>query len=351
MLSVREDKILESIVRIYIVKAKPVPSQAVTGACELGMSPATIRNDMVHLEQEGYITRAHSSAGSIPSDLGYRHYVDSLGDVKLTPDEKRLISHVFHQVEKELDEWLSLTATLVAQMTQNAAVVTLPKACTCRFKHLELVSLQDCAALIVLVLMGAKVREWLGTFDQAITQAELTTIANKLSSTYSGLTRSQIVAKKLALTPAEKQMSDWMVKIMEDEDKKEYEEPYLDGLYLTLSQPELARNRGMALTLMELIEQRNLLKNILPPEVGSHGVQVIIGKENKSEAIHDYSVAIGRYGLPEEAVGTIGVIGPTRMPYDRTIATVDYLSLLLTTLVARLYGREVPDDLNTNTAS
>jgi len=304
---------------------------------------------MAHLEQEGYITRPHVSAGSIPSDKGYRCYVESLGDIKLPLIEQRLVSHLFHQVEGEVDEWLNLAATLTAQRVQNMALVTMPKTEACQFKHLELVSLQDSLALVVLVFRGAKVRQQLITFDQVISQSELTVIASKLSDIYSGLNSSQILAKGTGLSSTEQQITDCLVKIMEAEDNQEYEEPYLDGLHFTLNQPELTHNHWLAQTLMELIEQRNLLRSIVPSQLTSKGVQVIIGKENRTEAIHDYSVVISLYGLPEEAVGTIGVIGPTRMPYARTIATVGYLSLVLSVLVAKLYGGEAPVKLNFDT--
>ncbi len=350
MLFSRTETILKYIVGQYITRATPVPSQNVTNDCELGVSAATIRNEMAHLEHEGYIIRSHPSAGSIPSDKGYRYYVESLGNVRLPLAEQRLVSHLFHQVERELDEWLNLAATLIAQLVQNTAVVTMPKPEACQFKHLELVSLQDSMVLAILVLSGAKVRQQLITLDQIISQAEQTAIANKLSAAYSGLTGSQILAKGIGLSPTEQQITDCLVKVMETADDQEYEEQYLDGLHFMFNQPEFVHKQRM-LTLMELIEQRNLLKSIVPPELTSDRVQVIIGKENKIEVIHDYSVVISQYGLPKEAIGTIGVIGPTRMPYARTIATVDYLSSVLSGLAAKLYGREIPIELNSNTAN
>jgi len=350
MLSLRTETILKSIVAQYIAKATPVPSQSIMNDYDLRVSAATIRNEMANLEQEGYITRPHPSAGSIPLDKGYRCYVESLGDIRLPLAEQRLISHLFHQVEQELEEWLNLAATLIAQMVQNAAVVTMPKPEACRFKHLELVSLQDSLMLVVLVLSGAKVRQQLITFDQIISQPQLTAIANKLSTAYSGLTSSQISAKGTGLSSTEQQITDCLVKVMEAEDSQEYEKQYLDGLHFMLNQPEFAHSQRM-LTLMELVEQRSLLRSIVPPKLTSNRVQVIIGKENKSEAIHDYSVVISRYGLPEEAVGTIGVIGPTRMPYARTIATVEYLSSVMNGLMAKLYGRKIPTESNLSTAS
>jgi len=294
---------------------------------------------MAHLEQEGYITRRHPSAASIPSDKGYRYYVDSLDEVELPLAEQRLIGHLFHQVERELEEWLSLTVTLVARLTQNVALVTKPKPVDGQFKHLELVALQDSLALVVLVLRGAKVKQQLITFDQVISQSKLTAIANKLNVAYSGLTSSQILAKGIDLSPTEQQLTNCLLQIMQAEDEQEYGAPYLDGLHLMLNQPEFTYSHRL-LALMELIEHRNLLRTIIPQGLGNQGVRVIIGKENKAEVIHDFSVVISQYGLPEEAIGTISVVGPTRLPYARTISAVGYLSSVLSQLVAELYGRK-----------
>ena len=339
MLPSRTETILKSIVGQYIAKATPVPSQSIINDYELKVSPATIRNDMAHLEQEGYITRCHPSAGSIPSDKGYRYYVESLSDIELPLAEQRLIRHLFHQIEKELEEWLRLAAKLIAQLVQNMAIVTMPKPANCQFKHLELIALQDSLALIVLVLRGAKVKQQLITFDQVMSQPKLTVIANKLNAAYSDLTSSQILAKGVRFSSTEQQLTDCLLKIMQVEDEQEYEEPYLDGLHFMLNQPEFVHSQRM-LPLMELVDHRNLLRIIAPQGLTSHRVQIVIGKENKAEVIQDYSVVISRYGLPREAVGTIGVIGPTRMPYARALSTVSYLSSVMSGLVSELYGKE-----------
>ncbi len=339
MLTDRTGTILTSIVGQYIQRAVPVPSQSVVADAELGVSSATIRNEMSRLEQEGYITRAHPSAGSVPSDKGYRYYVESLPDIMLSPSEQRLMSHLFHQVERELEKWLSLAATLLARQVKNVAVVTMPKSRDCRFKHLELVSLQDGLTLVVLVLHGAKLKQRLVTFDQGLSQAELTTIANRANNVYAGLARRQIQAKAMILSPAEKQLTDYLLEMMQAEDEQEYEEPYLDGLHFMLNQPEFAHNQKL-LGLMELVEHRRLLKTITPTGLTDQRVRVIIGAENEAESFRDYSIVISRYGLPEKAEGTIGVVGPTRMSYAHTISTVVYLSSLLSGLVAGLYGRE-----------
>ena len=346
MLSPRTEAILKTIVGQYIAKAKPVASQSLINDYELRVSSATIRNEMSQLEQQRYITRCHPSSGAIPSDKGYRYYVESLGEAKLPLTEQRLIRHLFHQVERELEEWLKLTANLIAQLVQNMAIVTTPKSAKCRFKHVELIALQESLALIVLVLHGAKLKQQLITFDQAISQLELTAMTNKLNEAYPGLTSSQILTKEARLSLMEQQITDRLSKMMQVEDEQEGEEPYLDGLHFMLNQPEFAHNQR-AQPLMELVDHRNLLRIIAPQGLTtSYEVRVIIGKENEAEVIQDYSIVISRYGLPEEAAGTIGIIGPTRMPYARAISSITYLSSLLSGLMAELYGKEM-DQYNT----
>jgi len=340
MITARSGKIINYIVGQYIAQAIPVSSQVVADDARLGVSPATIRNEMAYLEGEGYLIRPYTSAGCIPSDKGYRHYVASIEAVNLPWEEQRLISHTFHQVEKEVEAWVSLTATLLAKLAQNVAVVSLPKSTDCKLKHMELIAVQDARALLVAVLDGAKVKQILVTFDEAVSQPTLAVVSSKLNSACNGLTARQISDKKPELSPVEKQATDFLIEIMHAEDSQEYQEPYLEGWHFILNQPEFAHSDRMS-TLMELVEARGLLKVIVPSKLSPQGVQVIIGKENKDEAIQNCSVVICRYGLPEEATGTIAVVGPTRMPYSHTIPTVYYMSSVLSQLMAGLYGREI----------
>ncbi len=340
MLANRSSRILNYIVRQYIERAVAVPSQDIADKAALGVSPATIRNEMAFLEKEDYLIRPHTSAGCIPSDKGYRHYVESIESIRLPPEEQHLISHTFHQAEREVEAWVSLTATLLARLVQNVAVVSLPRSTDCKLKHLELIAVHDTQALAVVVLDGAKVKQKLVNFSQAVSQPTLSIASGKMNIAYNGLTAAQIDAKKTEQSPLEKQATDYLVEIMQAEDKQEYQEPYLEGWHFILNQPEFAHSDQMR-SLMELVEGRGLLKVIVPESLGRHGVQVIIGKENQNEAVQNCSVVISRYGLPEEAAGTIAVVGPTRMPYTRTIPTVYYLSSVLTQLLAGLYGREI----------
>ena len=215
-LSPRTETILKSIIEQYIARAVPVPSQSVLHNYGLDVSSATIRNEMMRLKQEGYIIQPHTSAGSVPSDKGYRYYVETLDDVRLPINQQRMINHLFHQVETRLEEWARLTATLLANLSQNMAIVATAKPSNCVFKHLELVSIQDSTALLVLVLQGAIVRQQLTVFDQPVSQTELSAISNKLNSIFAGLNNPQIQAKKAELSELEKSIADLYLEYYED---------------------------------------------------------------------------------------------------------------------------------------
>ena len=189
MLSSRKETILKAIIEQYINHATPVPSQDIVDKSDLPVSSATVRNEVAALEKEGYIIRPHTSAGSIPSDKGYRFYVESLQGVRMAGNDQVLIDHLFHQVEEELENWLSLAATLLSGLTQNVAVVSIPKSPGSRFNHVELVALQDVLALIVFVLYGAKVKQQLITFSEPVDQEQLAVTANKLNNMFFGLNR------------------------------------------------------------------------------------------------------------------------------------------------------------------
>jgi heat-inducible transcriptional repressor len=339
MLNPRSETILSSIIRQYIERAMPVSSAAVIAECGLDVCSATARNEMMRLEEEGYILKPHHSAGSIPSDKGYRYYVESIKHAQLPVTEQALINHLFHQVEKEMENWLSLAAGLVSQRVHNVAVVTQPKQTSGKYHHLELVTLQDNLALAVLIMRGARVRQQLVSFDAPVGQFELQVISGHLNEQFDGQTRSQIEKTALILSETEKKVHSAIIKMMQADDEQSNEEPYLDGLNYLLEQPEFVKSQR-AHSLMDLVEKRQLGKMLGQEELEDKEIKVYIGQENREESIRDYSVVLGSYGLPNEARGTLGVIGPTRMNYEKTIAAVRYLSLVMSALVAELYGRE-----------
>ena len=339
----RTAAILSSITRQYIARAMPVSSASVVLDCGLDISSATIRNEMVALENDGYIIRPHHAAGSIPSDKGYRFYVENLNYVDLPLEEQRLISHLFHQVEENLEQWLSLAVTLLSQRVQNIAIMTSPKPPSCRFKHMELVSLQEHLALAVLVLRGAVVRQQLVNFEQPVTQEELRIIADKTVKNYTGLSALQISDKKVELSPNEQRVADCIIKLMRTEDERSHEDSYVDGLHYLMNQPEFNTGNRMV-NLMGLVEERKLIEAMMENRPNEYGVQVIIGKENRAESIQNFSVVLSRYGIADEAIGTIGVVGPTRMHYARTISAISFMSSMMSKLISDLYGRETQNN-------
>jgi heat-inducible transcriptional repressor len=337
---IRKKQILNIIVQQYITTALPVASEAVQRNYDLGVSSATIRNDMASLEEEGFISRPHTSAGCIPLDKGYRLYVESLSsNVALSVDEQYQIRDTFNEVADEVERWLKLAATLMSRLAGNAALVTFPKAPKSKFRHLELVSLHDFLALLILVISEATLKQQLLTFDTPVTQDKLTAISNKLNAKYTGLTRTSIMSKKPGLAPDETQVSEVVLEIMAVEDKKEYEEPYLEGLRLMLSQPEFVKKERM-LGVLELLEASDWLKNMLKKQTKYEKINVVIGQEGGNEALQDLSLVLSRYEAPNSEIGgTIGIIGPTRMDYQRAISTVAYIAETLSYLMSEVYRK------------
>ncbi len=336
MLSERKEHILRIIVGEYISLVSPVGSEAIARRYGLGLSAATIRNEMARLEEDGYIIRPHISGGSVPSDRGYRYYVESMVQEEVPLEEQRMLSHLFHQVERELAEWNRLAAALLARMVHNVAIVTSPKAAASRIKHLELVALQESLVLLILLLQQAKLKQQLIAFDEVISQGELGAISRKLSTLFQGSTRSQVLARSEGLSPIEEQVKNAIVQIMAGEDERRYEEPYIEGLRHILTQPEFAHAQNM-LCLMEVLESRDMVRDLLPEMLVEGGVRVIIGAENREDAMKECSMVVTRYGVPGEVNGVLGVIGPRRMPYGRAISSVNYMGSLMSDLVAELY--------------
>jgi heat-inducible transcriptional repressor len=332
-LTKRREALLRIIVGEYISTAQPVASETIFRNYEMGVSPATIRNDMAYLESEGYIMRPYTSAGTVPLDKAYRYYVESLTqDVELPAEEQSHIRNLFGEVE-EMERWLKLAATLVARFVRNAALVTFPKAKQSRFRHLELVAVHEFLALLILVLSDTVLRRHLLPFNEPVTQEQLTELANKLNMAYGGLSRREIKSTKLELTPSEERVSGAVLDVMVAEDEAKYDEPYLEGLRYMLGQPEFGQ-RERILGVMELMEAKGWLDQVSVSGSEDRRVQVVIGHENQDKALQELSLVFSGYGVPDRAGGTIVVVGPTRMDYRRAISSVSYMSDLLSDLVA-----------------
>lgn len=338
MLSERRGKVLGLVIGEYTATASPVASEAIARRSGLRVSPATVRNELAALEEEGYIMRRHISGGAVPSDRGYRYYVETLMKEEEVPaSERTMVSHLFLLVERELEEWNRLAAALLARMLGSVAVVTFPKAPQTRFQRLELVSVHELLALLVLVLRGARLRQQLLAFDRAVPQSELNATSTKLNAMLDGLTGADITAGGFALSGLEEQVKDNVVQMMEREDAQRYGELHIEGIYNIVRHPEFSSGEKV-LRLMDLLETGRFASSILSGLEAERGVHVIIGAENREDAMHDCSVVLAPYGIPREASGALGIVGPTRMPYDRAISRVRYVGSLMDELVGRLYG-------------
>ena len=337
MLSERRERILALIINEYVMTAGPVASESIARKCGLGVSPATIRNEMAVLEEEGYIARRHISGGGVPSDKGYRYYVEALMREEEVPlPERTMVSHLFLLVERELDEWNRLAAALLARMLSSVAVVTFPKAVETRFSHLELVTVHELLALLILVLRGARLKQQLVAFDRAVSQDELTAVSNKLNAYFDGSSRSEIVAHGFELSDVEVQVMAGVVQMMEREDAQRYGDLHIEGVRNMLVQPEFSGS-DKVLDVVDLLEPGRFASAILPEKLAEEGVQVIIGAENRANAMRDCSVVLARYGMPGEAGGALGVVGPTRMHYERAVSRVRYMGSLMSELVRQLH--------------
>ena len=339
MLSERSANILKIIVDEYIWTAMPIGSETILQKYDLGVSPATIRNEVARLEKEGYVLRRHTSGGGVPSDKGYRYYVEYLvqrSDIAL--DEQLTISHLFHQVEYELDQWTRLTAALLARMVHNVAIVTFPKAISSRFNRVELVSLQESLALLILLLQETRLSHQLIVLDKPVTQDELSAASRELNDLLYGLSLSQILAYKGNLTPIAEGVKKTVTEIMAAEDKRRYEEPYIEGFRNLVSQPEFSESKEI-IGIVDILENKDALRALLPA-VAPGGVQVIIGGENQEDMMKGCSMVLTLYGIPGEVQGALGVIGPTRMQYGRAISTVRYLGTIMSGLVGELRAKE-----------
>ncbi|MFH1560805.1 MAG: heat-inducible transcriptional repressor HrcA [Chloroflexota bacterium] len=338
MLTQRKTDLLKTLVGEYIGSASPVASEAVAKKQPLGISSATVRNEMADLEEQGYITRPHHSAGAVPSDKGYRFYVETLSQVEELPRKfQYTIRYQFTKAERDIESWTRLAATALAQLVNNVALVTYPKEPESRLIRINLVHIQESLAFLILVLQEVKLRKQLLPLSEPLTSEELQMVANRLSDSLNGLSRREILPKTGYLSPFERTVTDMILDIMEAEDQALYTDHYIEGLRHLLSQPEFSQGEK-AREIVEVLEDKELLKVVLAeaPEWGH--MKVIIGGENRVTFLHPLSMVVCQYGLPGGGLGSISALGPTRMEYSHTIAGVRFISSLMTELIAQVHG-------------
>jgi len=339
-LTARQQTILGLVVRDYVKDASPVSSRALVEHYHLSVSSATVRNELAYLEETGYLTHPHTSAGRVPTPEGYRYFVERLlGEVDLPLHERLTIVHQFHQARHNFEQWAPLAASILAHTARGASVVTAPQSKEAQYKHLQLISTQGLAVLLVLVLRGGVVKQRMLTLGEPITQEELGEASDRLNQLCNGLTAHEIEAQQRTLPTFEADVASLVVEIMQSVDARTAGPIYSDGLSKVLQQPEFAEGEK-AQELVRVLEERSFLRTViedaLSPEIG--GVQVLVGGEGRWEELRPCSLVLARYGVPEFSTGALGVVGPTRMLYGRAISSVRLISRLLSDLVYEMYA-------------
>jgi len=337
-LTERQRTILLLLIRDYIETAQPVGSKRLVERFHLDLSPATVRNEMSALTEMGYLRQPHTSAGRVPAEEGYRVFVGQLMQkAELPASVQNTISHQFFQARPDVEQWMTLAASVLAHQSQGVSLVTAPHAETIRFKHIELISTQGRQVLMVIVMDGGEVNQQVLTLAEPVNQTRLSQAAAHLNSLLAGLSIEAIAALSSSsrADALEQDIITLLVQDMKRTSESASGEIYTDGLTNVLGEPEFAES-DEARWAMRLFEERSTLQDLIArastnSSVG--GLQVLIGGEGEWEELRQCSMVIARYGAPGLATGTLGVLGPMRMSYARTIPTVRYVAGLLSNLV------------------
>jgi heat-inducible transcriptional repressor len=342
MLEPRAQHLLKTLVERYITEGQPVGSRALSRHSGLDLSPATIRNVMADLEDMGLISSPHTSAGRVPTPRGYRFFVDSLMVVK--PLEAAEV----HRLEGELaadmpNQLVSAAASLLSQLTQFAGVVMTPKRREAAFRHLEFLRLSDRRVLLIIVLPEGDVQNRILHTDRPYTPSRLTEATNFFNQNFAGQPFA-VIRGRLAeeLHALREDIAGLMSAAV---DAGEGALAGGDALVVTgernlLSAGDLSSNMERLRRLFDLFEQKTSLLHLLDLSQKADGVQIYIGGESGLVPLDECSVVTARYEVGGKVIGTLGVIGPTRMAYERVIPIVDVTAKLLSNALSREFAED-----------
>jgi heat-inducible transcriptional repressor len=342
-LTEREKQILKCIVQNFILTTNPVGSRVISKKYQLGLSPASIRNVMADLEEMGLVYHPHTSAGRIPTDLGYRVYVDMLmEEPHLEPQVKRRIEREINleKIEDE-EELLKIASKILSKISSQLALVSYPQIMKATLERIQLVILPHKILLVVLSLRGGLLKTIDLEFPIDIEQEKVDYIQNLLNERIAGLTLEEIrntFVDRVADLKDEKTgilrlFIDSIEKIFSEE--KELEKVHISGVRNILQVPEFSDSEHIQ-AVIELIEDREVILHIFErtSKIENDKILVSIGKENVYEKLSEFSVVTTKYKFGD-ADGVIGMIGPRRMDYPRIIAIVGYMSKLLTNILTQ----------------
>ncbi|PKM83054.1 MAG: HrcA family transcriptional regulator [Firmicutes bacterium HGW-Firmicutes-14] len=340
----RKQKVLQAIIKDYIATAEPVGSRTIAKKYDLGVSPATIRNEMADLEELGYIEQPHTSAGRIPSDRGYRYYVDCLMNKKImSRDEEKHIIKGYQTKVKDVGTVLHQTNTIISNITNYASLLMGPQFSKSNLRHVQLVPLDHNKALVIVVTDNGMVQTRMIDLPQTINEEDLQKISQVMNAKLQGLSLEHIKRTLINEIYFElskhKHIFDTTMEMIQETLSLDHEEKvYLAGTLNILNQPEF-RDLNRVKTLLSLLEQDNVLKEIL--NEGSQmeeGTHVTIGAENKVTGLKDCSTITATYQINGRTVGSVGVIGPTRMDYEKAVAIVEFMTRHLSQMMKDFYG-------------
>ena len=337
MLEKRAQVLLKTLIERYITEGQPVGSRTLSKYSGLDLSPATIRNVMSDLEEMGFIISPHTSAGRVPTPAGYRFFVDTL----LTT--KPLESSEIHQMEGNLhpdnpQRVIQSASQLLSQLTQFAGVVMAPRRKAVTFRQIEFLRLSEKRVLLIVVTPSGDVQNRILLTEREYTATELIEAANYINQNYSGQSFEAVRARLHSeLSALRQDMFALMSVALEAGDRavSENSEQYIiSGERNLLSVQDLSSDVTRLKQLFELFERKSSLVQILDLSLRGHGVQIFIGGETGVSAPDDVSVVTAPYKVDGEVVGTVGVIGPTRMSYERVIPIVDITAKLLSSALS-----------------
>jgi heat-inducible transcriptional repressor len=329
--------LLKTLVERYIAEGQPVGSRALSRYSGLDLSPASIRNVMADLEEMGFIASPHTSAGRVPTARGYRFFVDTL--LKIRPLDTIEIRELEGQLHAESTQKLVVSASqLLSDLTHFAGVVMTPRR-SAGFRHIEFLKLSDTRVLLILVTPEGDVQNRILVTEKRYTPGELTEAANILNQHYAGLTFEEIrrrIREELKQLTAD--MTQLMTAALEAGSRavsESAEEVVISGESNLLDSQDLSSNMANLRKLFELFDRKTGLLQLLEMSNRAQGVQIFIGGESGVAPLDECSVITAPYEVEGQVVGTVGVIGPTRMAYERVIPIVDITARLLTSLLAQ----------------
>ena len=333
-LTERDRRILQAIIMDYIQSAQPVGSRIVSKKYRMGLSPATIRNVMADLEEMGFLVQPHTSAGRVPTDRAFRFYVDTILNLRrLPPVERDQIDESLKEESLDIPEIMKRATHLLSLLSRQTGVVLAPRFGSKIFKHLEFIKLREKRILVIIVSKTGEVQNKVIEADEELYQEELDKYSKYLSEIMGGLSLAEAKHKILEELKKEKVLFDKLMygalqlsqKALEDEGEGNL---YIEGTTNFIQSPEFADLEKMRV-LLQAFEEKTKIVKLLDKALSVQGIQIFIGAENELHEMMNCSVVAAPYSKENYTLGTLGVIGPTRMDYSSIIPIVDYTARIM----------------------